>query len=198
MGSGTVTKERILQAALDIFADRGYEGARMEKIASRVGINKASLYFYFKSKEDIFRELFDTILCRYQLFIREVIKASKGLGCRQRLMVIYQKYLEYNLNNPEMAFWNRIYYSAPDIMRDEIIRATSDSKTAFISDLTEVMVEGIQKRELKPMEPHNMATTFYYLITCIDLSMDLMDKEAAFYEMELCFDVIWKGIRGSD
>ena len=62
MGQGADTKERIMQAALEEFSLHGFEGARMEKIASKVGINKASLYFYFKSKEQLFRELFDIIV----------------------------------------------------------------------------------------------------------------------------------------
>ena len=58
MGQGSVTKDRILQVALKLFAQHGFEGARMEKLAAEVGINKASLYFHFKSKEEIFQELF--------------------------------------------------------------------------------------------------------------------------------------------
>lgn len=198
MGSGTATRERILKAALDIFAGRGFEGARMDKIASSVGINKASLYFYFKSKEDIFRELFSNILCRYRMFVRQVIKDTQGLDCRQRLEMIYRRYLEYNMDNPEMAFWNRIYYAAPEIMHNEIIRATADSKTEFINALADVMEEGIQKKELKYMDPRSMAMAYYYLLTCIDLSMDMMDKETVFIEMEQCFNVIWEGIKSTD
>lgn len=195
MGSGTITRERILQAALDIFAIHGYEGARMEKIASMVGINKASLYFHFKSKEEIFRELFLSILDKYFSHINELIKETKGLNCKKRLIFIYQRYLDYNLDNSEMAFWNRIYYAAPEIMRDEIIRATEESKTFFIDALTNIFEEGIKNKELKTKNPRDMAMTYYYLITCIDLSTDLMNKEAAIKEMEKCFNVIWEGIQ---
>src|SRR5690606_19778778 len=127
--------------------------------------NKASLYFYFKSKEDIFRELFSNILFRYRMLVRQVVNDTQGLDCRQRLQVIYRRYLEYNIDNTEMAFWNRIYYAAPEVMYNEIIRATADSKTEFINNLADVMKEGIQKKELKPMDPHSMAMAFYYLLT---------------------------------
>lgn len=198
MGSGTVTREKILKAALDIFTEHGYDGARMEKIASRVGINKASLYFYFKSKEDIFRELFSSILGKFYLKMNEIINASKGLNCRQRLTFFYQRYLDYNLGNSEMAFWNRIYYAAPEIMKDEIIKATGESKTFLINTLTNIMEEGIKNKELKHKNPRDMALTFYYLITCIDLSTDLMNKETAVEEMEQCFNVLWEGIKGEN
>ena len=49
------TKERILQAAQKEFADRGFSGARMEAIARGAAINKAMLFYYFSSKDNLYR-----------------------------------------------------------------------------------------------------------------------------------------------
>lgn len=51
-------RERILRAALEVFADRGYEGATMTAIAERAGVGTASTYRYFPGK----RELFETLV----------------------------------------------------------------------------------------------------------------------------------------
>lgn len=48
------TKEKLKQAALSLFAKRGYEGTTMNDIAERVGINKASIYNHCKNKEALF------------------------------------------------------------------------------------------------------------------------------------------------
>jgi len=48
---------QILDAALQVFADRGLEGARMEDIAEVAGVSKATIYLYFPSKVDVFREM---------------------------------------------------------------------------------------------------------------------------------------------
>jgi TetR/AcrR family transcriptional regulator len=48
-------KDRILQAAQKEFAARGFAGARMEAIASAAAINKAMLFYYFTSKENLYR-----------------------------------------------------------------------------------------------------------------------------------------------
>jgi AcrR family transcriptional regulator len=50
-------REAILDAAFDIFLEKGYDSAKMEEIARHAGIAKATLYDYFKSKEAIFDEL---------------------------------------------------------------------------------------------------------------------------------------------
>jgi TetR/AcrR family transcriptional regulator len=48
------TRERILMAALDEFAERGLAGARVDQIAARAGINKAMIYYHFDSKEALY------------------------------------------------------------------------------------------------------------------------------------------------
>src|ERR1700694_2841937 len=49
------TKRRILEAALDQFAAKGLDGARVDGIAARAGVNKRILYSSFGSKDDLYR-----------------------------------------------------------------------------------------------------------------------------------------------
>ncbi len=55
---GGDTRRAILAAALELFARRGYHGAGMAAIADAVGISKASVYWHFRSKSDLFRAVF--------------------------------------------------------------------------------------------------------------------------------------------
>lgn len=57
-----VSEERtkqILDAAMVVFTRHGYDKARMDDIAQEAGLSKGSLYWYFKSKKDLFLALFD-------------------------------------------------------------------------------------------------------------------------------------------
>ncbi|HEY9219620.1 MAG TPA: helix-turn-helix domain-containing protein [Phenylobacterium sp.] len=45
----------IVSAAMDVFAEKGFAGARLDEIAARAGVSKGALYLYFETKEDIFR-----------------------------------------------------------------------------------------------------------------------------------------------
>lgn len=49
------TRRRILEAALDEFAAKGLDGSRVDAIAARAGVNKRMLYYYFGSKDDLYR-----------------------------------------------------------------------------------------------------------------------------------------------
>ncbi len=59
------TRERILDAAEDTFAQVGYEAASLSAIADRVGIRTPSLYKHFPSKQDMYTAVLERLLaCR--------------------------------------------------------------------------------------------------------------------------------------
>ena len=60
------TRERILDIARDLIADRGYGGTSISQIASRLGTSKAALYYHFKSKEEILDALLSDPMVSFQ------------------------------------------------------------------------------------------------------------------------------------
>ena len=70
------TKERILEEALTLFAENGYDGTSVDLIAQRVGIKAPSLYKHFKGKEDILNTLIDRAEARYE----ESFGSSEHIG----------------------------------------------------------------------------------------------------------------------
>src|SRR5690242_144766 len=59
---GADRREAILAAALDEFAERGFEAARLDDVAKRAGIAKGTIYLYFRDKETLFQELLRAML----------------------------------------------------------------------------------------------------------------------------------------
>jgi AcrR family transcriptional regulator len=49
--------QQILDAALSVFAEHGIDAAKLEEIAARAGVSKGTIYLYFPSKEELFREV---------------------------------------------------------------------------------------------------------------------------------------------
>src|SRR5690554_5296194 len=54
------TEEQILNAAKDVFQQKGKDGARMQEIADKAGINKAMLHYYYRSKQLLFEAVFSS------------------------------------------------------------------------------------------------------------------------------------------
>lgn len=55
-------RELILNAASEEFADKGFAATKTSDIASRAGLPKPNVYYYFKSKENLYREVLDSIV----------------------------------------------------------------------------------------------------------------------------------------
>jgi TetR/AcrR family transcriptional regulator len=62
-------RQIILQTAAQLFAEKGFDGARVDEIAKRAKVNKALIYYYFKSKEEILSVLFREVLEESSRFI---------------------------------------------------------------------------------------------------------------------------------
>lgn len=56
------TERRIMEAAKQVFLEKGYDGARMQEIADAANINKAMVHYYFRSKDKLFTKIFEDIM----------------------------------------------------------------------------------------------------------------------------------------
>ena len=74
METNIKTEEKIIEAATKIFLEKGKDGARMQEIADRAGINKALLHYYFRSKEKLYQEVFSNELKHFFTSILGTIK----------------------------------------------------------------------------------------------------------------------------
>lgn len=66
------TKARILESALELFAEKGYSGTSMRDIAKRLGITKAALYKHYASKQEIFEAVMQDTAQRYERFADQI------------------------------------------------------------------------------------------------------------------------------
>jgi AcrR family transcriptional regulator len=68
-------RQRILDAALELLAEHGYEGMSLQQVADRVGLHKSSLFHHFKSKEElaaeVYRGLAERLLKRLEPLLSE-------------------------------------------------------------------------------------------------------------------------------
>jgi AcrR family transcriptional regulator len=72
--NGRDTRSRLRELALELFAEQGYEKTSLREIAERLGVTKAALYYYFKSKEDIVASLVEDYVAQ----LDELIDWAKG------------------------------------------------------------------------------------------------------------------------
>jgi AcrR family transcriptional regulator len=91
---GVRTRERLVEAAKEIFEKDGFLEARISDIAARAGQSHGSFYYYFNSKEEIFREVAAAIDERLFAPMDEVILAHSALAPRQRVREAMRRHFE--------------------------------------------------------------------------------------------------------
>ncbi|MFC1849837.1 TetR family transcriptional regulator [candidate division CSSED10-310 bacterium] len=95
------SKEKILRAAITEFAAKGKAGARMDSIAAAAGVNKAMLYYYYTSKDALFKEslrqLFLLIMDKQRYFAH--IEGTVG----QKLRIMVSDIIDIIQEHPEMG-----------------------------------------------------------------------------------------------
>lgn len=91
---GARTRERMLEAAKEVFEEHGFLDARISDIAERAGQAHGSFYYYFDSKEEVFREVAAAVDKRLFAPLDDVIKAQSKLDTKQRVREAMRRHFE--------------------------------------------------------------------------------------------------------
>ncbi|CAN5390758.1 hypothetical protein BH11BAC2_BH11BAC2_03440 [soil metagenome] len=97
------TEKNILNAAREIFQQKGLAGARMQDIADRAGINKAMLHYYFRTKEKLFEVIFQEALEKF-LPRLQIIFGEEG-SLFEKIELFVGEYIDLLLDNPQIPMF---------------------------------------------------------------------------------------------
>lgn len=93
-------KARILSAAVSLFAQKGFDGSRVDQIAKAANVPKSLIYYHFNSKDAILDELVENCLAQYgrimEKVAKETLKQSGTTALIERIRNVYWKFLEDN------------------------------------------------------------------------------------------------------
>ena len=172
-------KERtgeIIQAAVDEFLEKGYDGTSMESIAQRAGVSKGGLYHHFSSKDEILLLANQKLNEPVYMIMQEAARnqsASKGLNW------YIKNYLEYwQKHKKEMVFYMLSFVKLLDNPSlGEMYESYTKSTIAFFQDLYQ---RGIESGEFVPHSAFDSAITFMaavdgivmYLMMSTNLELD--------------------------
>lgn len=83
-------RERILRAAVKVFAKKGFFASRVSEIAKAAGVADGTIYLYFKSKDDVLTSLFEDRMSRLLEVMRSVVSDSQRADERIRRLIELQ------------------------------------------------------------------------------------------------------------
>jgi AcrR family transcriptional regulator len=86
------SRERLLETATELFAEKGYAGASVREIVEKAGVSKPVLYYYFKSKEGLFYAILDWAADVQQEILNEIFEARGTVV--ERFTYLYRRVYE--------------------------------------------------------------------------------------------------------
>lgn len=136
-------REALKEAAIRVFAEQGYHGAKVSDIVKSVGVAQGTFYLYFKGKDQIFGELLDDFM---QLVVETVANWEPASletreSLRDELTRVGLILTEVLINNPEMTtiFFKEALSSTREF--DEKLRSFYDTLGLMLTTFNRILCE---------------------------------------------------------
>ena len=137
---------RILEAAENLFADKGFDAASMNAIAARAGISKANIYHYFPNKDALYLAVLRTASSNLRALLAEAV-ASHG-AVTEVLRHFAKAHLEALLERPRLVrlVWREVLEKGAPRARE----LAEQGFAGVFSALVDILVVGQERGELRP------------------------------------------------
>ncbi|HEV8483643.1 MAG TPA: TetR family transcriptional regulator [Blastocatellia bacterium] len=137
---------RIVRAAEQLFAARGYSGAAIRDIARAAGVNGAMIHYYFGSKEGLYHNIIETAAADIRAKLLNAVSSAESAD--ERLSEFVHAYASYIFSHPDLA----------RILHRELLAGGPHLKEMAPTFLTnysiarEWMRQGVRRKELFPID----------------------------------------------
>ncbi|MBP8130470.1 MAG: TetR/AcrR family transcriptional regulator [Candidatus Hydrogenedentes bacterium] len=155
-GAPNAAEVKLLESALQHFADKGYAGTSIREIIEGAGVTRPVLYYYFENKEDLFRRLVEMKFAEYVGQVREVFERVADTRDRLRaIMAAAFRMAEEQLQVVQLIL--QVFFSPP-AQGPPLDRNRLGRKRFKL--IEETMREGLDRRELSGGDAQSLALVF--------------------------------------
>jgi TetR/AcrR family transcriptional regulator len=146
------TEEKILEAAKEVFIEKGNDGTRMQEIADKAGINKSLLHYYYRSKEKLFGAVFKFAFSHFAPNIINIVtdKNDEFFSLIRRFVSLY---IDIVMKNPfiPMFILGEVNKKGPSTFIN-VIRSAGINPQAF----RERIQKEIEAGTIKPIDANQL------------------------------------------
>ncbi len=154
------TKEKaIIEAAKERFAHFGFSKVTMEEIASDVDLGKASLYYYFPTKEDLFKAVISLEQNQLTENIEELLRKNKPASLKLREYVkLRMKFFRNLINLGTLSVHS--YFDTKSVIKEVFI----DFEKIELALIERIINEGKSLKEFNPEISEDTALLFLHIL----------------------------------
>ena len=161
------TREDILEAATEEFADKGLSGARIDKIADRTSTSKRMIYYYFGSKDALYRAVLEREYSRIRR--AEASIALDRLSPEEALTELIRETFDSHLERPNFIrlVMNENIHHAEHLKQ---VRGLKKLNERMIGSLADIIERGVRsklfRRGIDPLDLHiNITALCFYTVS---------------------------------
>jgi AcrR family transcriptional regulator len=140
-----VRRERLVEAATQVFAERGYEGARVEQIADAADVSPGLLYRHFEGKQELYTEILQ--LANRELMAHLTQAAAPDLPTAERVQRGLDAFFTFVENNRQL--WQMLM---KDVLEPEIANIREDVVTRSVRIIAALAAQDYEPADL----PHEL------------------------------------------
>jgi TetR/AcrR family transcriptional regulator len=184
----------ILDAALDVFSTYGYRGTTVDQIASKCGLSKPNLLYYFKRKEDIYSAVLQRTLSLWLAPLQALDPEKEPL---EELTRYITAKLELTFARPAASrlFANEILHGAP-----HVAPFLKGPLKELVNAKAKVIRSWVKHGKLKPVEPEHLifaiwAVTQHYADFAVQVESVLGQKPSAARVRQAVVDILLRGLK---
>ncbi len=184
----------IKEAALVLFAEKGYDGTSLAEIADEVGLKKQSLYSHFKSKDDIFIQLLtETFVIEYERE-KEFLQTHFADPLFDYLWKSLRNYTERYQTDSRLKFWLRLSFFPPYHLHDQVMQSLYAHIQQVDALYLQRFEQAVANKEMKEENAQTATIAFSALIDSICVELVYGGKEKAETKLQAVWTVYWNGI----
>ena len=169
------TRKQILKTAGKLFSKGGYFGVSMQDIADQVGIKKASLYYHFKSKDELAEILLRDAINELKSELKESVDKSRILS--DVFFNIIKTFLDFKIKHPEITLLHSLGLSSDN--KIPIVQFVIELRIELIKFLRELIGSVDFARKLTYRTAFTLATTLMSVVLNPFLQKSRSSKQLA-------------------
>jgi AcrR family transcriptional regulator len=154
-------KWKIVQVAAQQFIKSGVDKTTLKDIAEASGIVVGTLYFHYKSKDEIINDFVHSTVYASKKFFMESDLATKSLDTREALRKAIKRYFAYIHEAQDLIlFWQRETKNLKPEIRKELL----DGDSIIVDTFAKILERGIVERVFKPMDSKLVSNSIVVLL----------------------------------
>jgi len=190
------TYNKIIQAGREILNKKDYHETVVEEIAQLAGVAKGTVFFYFKSKENLFREIMLSLIDELKLIIEKIVDSSNHP--LRKLKEIYDKFIEFQLNNMHLflSLRKELSHTEPKIL--EVKERLEEISKKILPLVDEMFQKGLIKKFTSQDIDLEVVSSMVLMYASAVSSMVFFYKEKIQQIKEIFWNTLLHGILNED